>query len=209
MRARGVGTIDDPIWSEPPPAAPNPGTRSRGTSRQRSVRRLVLWVLPLPVIAAGIPPLWMWTHNLAPLGSGDPGGVILRELQTVRTAIPANSTQVNIGGQDSQWIGSCSDGYFEKGWSRVQSWVDFNSVLPPDEVKSFVTSRMSRSGWSPSTRADLGSIYRHWTKRLSAGMTAYTELQGSTSSTSTAHVTSWVLAGNAFPVAPIGLCAGG
>ena len=135
--------------------------------------------------------------NYPPLGSGDPGGARLAQLQALRSALPSGATFIDQGSQEPAWIGSCSDEYFHRGWSNVDYWVEFRPTVSQDQVLRDVTLAMARLGWTKT-----GGQWR-WSRVLASGSRASASLVAPVSKTP------WAISANATPAAPVGECGGG
>jgi hypothetical protein len=89
--------------------------------------------------------------------SGDPGGTILHQLLSVRTAIPPEATRIHQLGQEPMWISSCSDATLRKGWSIVQFYITFTWHGSIGKLENYAKKQMTALHWGfVSTSQDSG-----------------------------------------------------
>ena len=135
--------------------------------------------------------------NYPPLGGGDSGGARLSQLQALRSTLPSGTVIIDQGSQEPDWIGSCSDEYFHRGWTNVGYWVEFRPTVTQDQVLRDVTLAMARLGWTK-----IVGQWR-WSRVLASGSRASASLDTPVSKTP------WAISANATPAAPVGECGGG
>ena len=159
-----VGALDDPIWEQSPDGA----TLRHGRGSQRRWWSLVLVGGLLVLLALG---LTLWLSRSSRTG-GDPGGRILKALQSAPAAAPVGSTDIVTQSSDSVWSAACPDSPGgQAGWSEVRVSTSFRNALPKEQVVSAVNSSLVGNGW---TRHDESfgpgqGVVAHWTKRLATG----------------------------------------
>lgn len=155
-----AGALDDPIWDDPPEAAPR--------KEQRSGRRwwsiLIVGALSA-LLAVG---LTLWLSGSGHSG-GDPGGRIVNELKSATAAMPIGSTHVVTHNDDSVWSPKCPDNPSgQAGWSAVRVDTTFTTALSHAQVLAAVNSVLDHDGWTrheESFGPGQGATAL-WTKRL-------------------------------------------
>ena len=79
---------------------------------------------------------------------GDPGGVVLRELSPVTSAVPSGSTVVDSRRNDAVWSPACPDNPGGRaGWSGVEVLTLFRSADSVQAIVRSVGSALESQGW--------------------------------------------------------------
>jgi hypothetical protein len=159
-----------------------------------------LWMIGATVVILVLFFIGLWvTRAVTSHGTGDPGGKVLEQLQTIREAVPPRSTNVAEMPQEPQWSGSCDEPDFQAGWSPVNEAIRFDSKQAYRVIIGHVAQWMQDHGWTSIE----GGTYPQWTKdgpsgTISAGLSAP---QGPEKS--------YWFSADAPPVGPVGHCWGG
>jgi hypothetical protein len=157
---RGVGAIDDPVWSETPPT---PQAVSPKTTRYRW---LALVAIVLAVVALGAGALIVLRSGHP---GGDPGGAIAAEARiAVSRAVPSGSQVVGRQTVESKYEG-CFYGSPGSGWTPVTSGEAFKTRLGDSQVISDVGANLRASGWTEVAENASGAT---WTKTFNDGSAA-------------------------------------
>ena len=149
---------------------------------------LPLRIVAAVVLAAGIAVViahpWGGTKARGPVG--DPGGVILAELSTIKSAVPQSAQITRMLRAEPHYTGSCTS-----TTPDVQvAGVSFSSVADVNVVESHVAAHLRTAGWTHHTES-VGRWYDNldgqqvlannyvyrWQKRLTQGTTAGATLQ--------------------------------
>jgi hypothetical protein len=86
---------------------------------------------------------------------GDPGGMVLRELSPVASAVPSGSTIVDSRQNDAVWSPACPDNPAGRaGWSGVEVLTTFKSTDPIQRVVKTVGTVLGSQGWTVSHPVD-------------------------------------------------------
>lgn len=108
-------------------------------------------------------------------GSGDPGGMVLRELKPVATAIPPRASDVRARFNDPTWQSKCPDNPYERsGWSQVAVSATFDADNPETDVIASIDADLVHLGWSrndTAVTAGQGPV-AHWTRSVGGGRRA-------------------------------------
>jgi hypothetical protein len=132
-------------------------------------------------------------------GTGDPKGRVLRQLQTIRGAVPSGSTNVAETPQEPDWIGSCDEPDYQAGWDSVNETIQFGSKHPYRIVIGHIAEWMQDHGWMSL----VSGTYPQWTKSGPSGtMSAALDAPQGTE-------TFYSLSADAPPVGSVGHCWGG
>ena len=110
------------------------------------------------VAVAGLTAACDSTHVAGSHGpSGDPGGAILRQLLSVRTAVPPGATHIHQLGQEPTWVNTCSNPTLREGWSTVQFSIAFTWHGSVGKLENYAKKRMMALKWRfVSTSQDSG-----------------------------------------------------
>lgn len=135
---------------------------------------------------------------------GDPGGTVLRSLETIRSAVPLGATDVSTLTVPSTWLGACGgDPGSHGGWTEDRSSAQFTETAPPDTVKAAVGRVLMAQGW---VRHDMvitpgQGPTAHWSRPVRDGRPAdafvFPTPPGSTA---------WSLTATWRPPGPVGDC---
>ena len=129
-----AGSIDDPVWTEePPPIARRP-------SVSRTKRHSWLYAA-VPVVILAVGGWWLLARHAE--GSGDPGGAILKELLTIKHAVPRHSSIDGLVAAEPHLTDSCTS-----STPDVQVDMNFTSRESLKTVESAVASHLVAFGWS-------------------------------------------------------------
>jgi hypothetical protein len=102
-----------------------------------------------------------------PCHGGDPGGRVLRTLQTdVYSAAKVTGDDVEHRSYDSYWITGNPCGFGQTGWSPTMAMATFASSLPRSALTQQIGRHVSREGWraNPAARAHQtdGAVNSWW-----------------------------------------------
>jgi hypothetical protein len=79
---------------------------------------------------------------------GDPGGTVLRRLETIRSAVPSGASGVSVVPIAATWMGACaSDSNSHAGWVEDRVNVGFTDTAPAGTVKATIDSGLRSLGW--------------------------------------------------------------
>jgi hypothetical protein len=187
LRVPKVGSIDDPVWTEPPPVV------TRSTAARTKHNRWLFVAAPAVLLALG-----GWFLFTGGPGSGDPGGRIMQQLTPTASALPGYGTvalpwvQELPPSLDASYIikieprpDSCDGRPGTQGWSpvAVQSRFQWGQGLPA--LIAYMEPRLAKLGWSIQAEPQLSvPPNQNWAKTLRNGTRAnlsVTQEGGSTS----------------------------
>ncbi len=132
------------------------------------------WVIAV-VVAMAISICSLGVANAAlPKGNGDPGDHILRSLARISRAVPAGAKSYGVSTAEPDWIASCTDQDFKKGWSMVDYEIGFQTMESKSQVVAEVTKKMASLGWG-RVAPNLGGGWI-WRSRLATGHEAQANL---------------------------------
>jgi hypothetical protein len=108
---------------------------------------------------------------------GDPGGLVLRELSPVASAVPLGSTVVDSRKNDAAWSPACPDNPGGRaGWSGVEVLTMFKSADSVQGIVKTVGTALEAQGWTPTPPVD-DTAWQYtplaeWTRSLSGTTSA-------------------------------------
>lgn len=147
--ASTVGSVNDPVRDEAIPLAPTRRTRQVNGRTGRVVIAVVVAVLLLGMA------LMAFAVSRSGHSGGDPGGLVLRELSPVISAVPSGATFVSSSKNDAVWSPACPDNPSGRaGWSGVEVLAVFKSSDTTQAIVSAVGSALAAQGWMPTHPAD-------------------------------------------------------
>jgi hypothetical protein len=140
------------------------------------LRLVIIGVLGCLAIALGGYAQDRWMGH----GDPDPGGNILRTLQSIAVAVPDDATEVRRQDAEAHWD-SCDGREGTFGWSDISVYISFKWEADPQELVSLVDGRMATAGWTTSLASSnpLGPG-RWWPRQLADGTTADARLDAFT-----------------------------
>ena len=101
---------------------------------------------------------------------GDPGNVVLRSLELIKTAVPSGASAVQVHVNGVQWVGVCPDPGSEAGWLPALVTITFIDSGPRATVVSHIDSVLGSFGWQrKDTTTPQKGLIPHWTIRERSG----------------------------------------
>jgi hypothetical protein len=110
-------------------------------------RRVLLVSMVVLVVGGGIgATAYALTADQRP--GGDPGGTVLRSLETIRSAVPPGASGVSVLPMAATWKGACAiDPNSHAGWVEDRVNVGFTDTAPASTVKATIDSGLQSLGW--------------------------------------------------------------
>jgi hypothetical protein len=150
-----VGTLDDPIWTEPV------NSQLPGSNEGPLGSRITPLVVGL-VIVVGLGLFGYWVVQPDHPG-GDPGGSIMQSLkQPLQSALPIGAHITGVSYQEPRWTDRC-------GWSEVFTTYSFNSGQSRADIVSHATSVLTAAGWSAMSYTGTNGGPATWTHEVAQG----------------------------------------
>jgi hypothetical protein len=139
-------------------------------------RWVVVGVLAGLVLAFGGYALHRWAGH----GDPDPGGNILRTLQSIAVAVPEDATEVSRQDYEAHWD-SCDGREGTFGWSDISVIITFKTETDAEVLVSLVDGRMAMAGWTTSLASSTPfGPGRWWPRQLADASTADARLDAGT-----------------------------
>jgi hypothetical protein len=168
--SRKVGTIDDPVWAEPPPPLP---VHSRPSGRIRGHRAVVAAIGAVVLLVVG--GVAFWISQSGPSG-GDPGGRILSQLKPTSLAVPPTAV-IGYTHYVEPQMDSCDGRPGTQGWDDVVVQIYFQWSGSSSSLLSYAKGRLSNLGWGAfKVQIQNGVPGGDWIKQLSNGSVAQVQL---------------------------------
>jgi hypothetical protein len=143
-----VGRLSVAVEDEAGPSSPEHRPRKAGGRHGR----LVVAVGVVLLLVSGLTALAI---SRSEHSGGDPGGLVLRELSPVSSAVPSGSTIVDSRRNDSVWSPACpGNSYGRAGWSGVEVFTIFKSANAVQTIVSTVGNALESQGWTPTVPVD-------------------------------------------------------
>jgi hypothetical protein len=137
-------------------------------------RRVLLASIVVLVVGGGIGAA-MYTSTADQQSGGDPGGKVLRRLETIRSAVPSGALGISVVPIAATWMGACaSDSNSHAGWVEDRVTVGFTDTAPAAMVKATIDSGLRSLGW---VRHDIvitsgQGPTAHWSRAVRGGRRA-------------------------------------
>jgi hypothetical protein len=143
-----VGSLSEAVRDEVGPLAPMRRPRQvNGRPGRVGVAVGMLLLLGMGLTAFAI--------SRSDRSGGDPGGVVLRELSPVASAVPSGSTVVDSRKNDAVWSPACPDNPSGRaGWNGVVVLPIFKSTDTTQTIVSTVGTALEAQGWTPTLPVD-------------------------------------------------------
>lgn len=130
------------------------------------MRRTVVFVVILLVLGFGSAAFVSWD---GPHRGGDPGGLILRELGRVASALPRDAVVASDQRHEPTWD-SCDGLKGTFGWTDVGLQIHFSTATPAQQLLDHADQAMYSAGWQRTREG-------WWSVQLVNGTTASATLE--------------------------------
>ncbi|HMD45841.1 MAG TPA: hypothetical protein VKG43_06765 [Acidimicrobiales bacterium] len=158
---------------------PTPLEEARGLGRAEAprTRPWSTWLfgaaLAIIVIVVALVAWWLTRPGIGP---ADPGGRILRQLETVRVAVPAGA-HVDDAQFDEPHTDSCDGRPGTFGWDDAVVQIVFGWSGPGPDLLAGANERLAVEGWATTRPAETTGTAERWTRRLHGGAVAQAILE--------------------------------